>query len=92
MLGLTRELALELAPHKIRVNAVLPALIRTPMLGSVVDQKHIEVLIEESKRIHPLGRIGEVEDVARAIAFLADPKNDWITGIELPVDGGRSVI
>jgi NAD(P)-dependent dehydrogenase (short-subunit alcohol dehydrogenase family) len=92
VLGLTRELAIELAPFKIRVNAVLPALVRTPMLHSVGDQENVDRLVEESKRIHPLGRIGEPEDVARAIVFLADPANDWLTGTELFVDGGRAVL
>lgn len=92
MLSLTRALAAELAPHKVRVNAVLPALINTPMLDTVVGDENKEKILEKSKRVYPLRRVGEPEDVARAIAFLADPANEWMTGVELKVDGGISLV
>jgi NAD(P)-dependent dehydrogenase (short-subunit alcohol dehydrogenase family) len=92
VLALTRALAVELAPFKIRVNSVVPAIVRTPMLYSVGDESAVEEMIERSKSFHPLGRVGEPEDVARAIVFLADPINSWLTGVEMPVDGGRSVL
>jgi NAD(P)-dependent dehydrogenase (short-subunit alcohol dehydrogenase family) len=92
VLSLTVALAVELAPYKIRVNAVVPALVRTPMLNTVGDAAEVEKLIEQSKKFHPLGRIGEPEDVARAIMFLANPENDWISGTELHVDGGRGAL
>jgi len=92
VLALTKSLAIELAPFKIRVNAVLPALVRTAMLAVIADEQGQEGVIEKARKIHPLGRIGEPEDVARAILFLCKPENDWITGAELTVDGGRSAI
>lgn len=90
LLGLTKALAVELAPHQIRVNAVLPAVVRTPILNYLADSQEVEKLLEQWKKVHPLGRVGEAEDVARAIVFLARPENNWITGVELPVDGGRA--
>ncbi|HEY9791632.1 MAG TPA: SDR family NAD(P)-dependent oxidoreductase [Candidatus Obscuribacterales bacterium] len=92
ILGLTRSLAVELAPYKVRVNAVLPAVVKTPMLTELVPPEQVDALLERSKKAHPLGRAGEPEDVARAILFLAQPQNSWVTGAELPVDGGRAVI
>lgn len=91
ILGLTRSLAVELAPHKIRVNAVLPALINTPMVGTLVAPDEMAKLEEHTKRNYPIGRVGEPEDVASCILFLCDPKNTWLTGEELNIDGGRSV-
>lgn len=92
VLGLTRSLAVELAAHKIRVNAVLPAIVNTPMLSDMVSEDELKKLLERSKKAHPIGRAGEPEDVARVIAFLADPENSWLTGAELTIDGGRSVL
>jgi NAD(P)-dependent dehydrogenase (short-subunit alcohol dehydrogenase family) len=92
VLGLTRALAVELAAHKIRVNAVLPALVNTPMLTELVQPGQIELLLERSSKAHPIGRNGEPEDVARAIVFLCKPENDWLSGIEMPIDGGRAVL
>ncbi len=92
VLSLTRSLAVELAEHKIRVNAVLPALVNTPMLHSMLRPDEIPLALEKAKRAHPIGRAGEPEDVAKAIAFLADPDNSWMTGSEITVDGGRSVL
>jgi NAD(P)-dependent dehydrogenase (short-subunit alcohol dehydrogenase family) len=90
LLGLTKALAVELAPYQIRVNAVLPAVVRTPILNYLADSAQVEKLLEQWKKVHPLGRVGEAEDVARAIVFLARPENNWLTGVELPVDGGRA--
>jgi NAD(P)-dependent dehydrogenase (short-subunit alcohol dehydrogenase family) len=90
VLGLTKALAVELAPNKIRVNAVLPAVIRTPILNYLADREGVEKMIQQLKKVHPLGRVGEAEDVARAIVFLSRPENNWITGAELSIDGGRA--
>jgi NAD(P)-dependent dehydrogenase (short-subunit alcohol dehydrogenase family) len=92
VLSLTRELAVELAPYKVRVNAVLPALVNTPMLDNLMGHENADKILEKSKKIYPLGRAGEPEDVARTIVFLADPQNAWITGAELKVDGGVHLV
>jgi NAD(P)-dependent dehydrogenase (short-subunit alcohol dehydrogenase family) len=79
----TQSLALELAPHRITVNAILPGAIRTPMVGYFDGEAHEA----ERKRI-PLLRWGEPEDVAAAACFLAGDEAAWITGVTLNVDGG----
>ncbi len=83
LIGLTRSLAAELAPSHIRVNCVAPGVIRTDML----DELSPEVLPELAQQT-PLGRLGRPEDIAAAVAFLADPAADFITGQVLTCDGG----
>ncbi|VVB98778.1 L-rhamnose 1-dehydrogenase (NADP(+)) [uncultured archaeon] len=83
--GFTRALALELAPSKIRVNAVLPGGVKTPGVGEL-DEKTLKG-IESSV---PLARMGEPIDIANAVLFLASDKSDYITGQTLVVDGGST--
>ena len=83
IVALTRSLALELAPSHIRVNAVAPGCIETDMVR-VLGQETVRQLIEET----PLGRLGQPEDIAHAVAFLASDKASFITGQILTVDGG----
>jgi len=78
----TQQLASELAPS-IRVNAVAPGVVRTRLAGSLWEGREAE-----AGKAHPLGRIGEPDDIARAIVFLASDAASWITGVVLPVDGG----
>src|SRR5215216_4327782 len=80
--ALTRNLAVYLAPDGVRVNAVAPGTIR----GRVWDNQ--EGGAERMKPLYPLGRVGEPEDVAGAVAFLASSDAGWITGHTLPVEGG----
>jgi NAD(P)-dependent dehydrogenase (short-subunit alcohol dehydrogenase family) len=82
LIYLTHQLALEMAPG-VRVNAVAPSVVRTKL--SALLWEGIE---EQTAAAHPLGRIGEPEDVANAIAFLVSDHASWITGVVLPVDGG----
>ncbi len=85
--ALTRNMALDLAPRGIRVNCVCPGFVRTPLIRALLEDP------ERAARLvgmHPLGRLGEAEDVARAVLFLACEESSWITGISLPVDGGFS--
>ena len=80
--ALTKNLAIYLAPEGIRVNAVAPGTIRTRVWDSQ------EGGAERMKPLYPLGRVGEPEDVAGAVAFLASTDAAWITGHTLPVEGG----
>jgi NAD(P)-dependent dehydrogenase (short-subunit alcohol dehydrogenase family) len=84
---LTRSLALDFAHAGVRVNCVCPSTTRTPLL-----LKSRDSFDEESAaRSHPLGRIGEPDDVAKAILFLASEAASWVTGVALPVDGGYTI-
>jgi|SRR5579862_9846642 len=89
LLGLTRSMALDFASDGIRVNAVCPGAIQTGMLGATVpDGTSVELAIESISQSIPLGRIGQPEDIAKAIHFLASPDASYITGATLVVDGG----
>jgi meso-butanediol dehydrogenase/(S,S)-butanediol dehydrogenase/diacetyl reductase len=85
IVGLTRAMAMETSALGIRVNAVAPGLIRTPMTEALFENP------ENTRRIraaHPIGREGRPEEVAAAILFLASDEASFITGAILPVDGG----
>jgi NAD(P)-dependent dehydrogenase (short-subunit alcohol dehydrogenase family) len=86
--GLTMHLAIEWADKGIRVNAVAPGTIRTERVRQLPDEPGGAEYIEQIVRMHPMGRLGEPEEVARAIAFLASDEASFITGAILPVDGG----
>ncbi|MDX6591353.1 MAG: hypothetical protein QOJ13_549 [Gaiellales bacterium] len=88
VVALTRQMAVELAPHGIRVNCVCPGVIDTPMLRLMDDPEAGERYVRESV---PLGRLGTAEEVARAIAFLASAEAAYITGVALPIDGGATL-
>ena len=86
----TRELAIEWAPHKIRVNAIQPAQILTPAMNEILNRPGSESTLARARMLNgiPLDRFGLPEDVARAAVFLASEGASWITGHLLPVDGG----
>ena len=88
---LTRCCALELAPKHIRVNAVNPGVVATNLhkRGGMEDEKYKEFL-ENSKKTHPIGRVGEASEVAELIYYLASKKAAWITGATYSIDGGRA--
>ena len=85
----SRAAAAEGAPHGVRVNVVIPAVVETPatagMLATDESRKATEKLI-------PMGRVGQPDDLAHAIVFLASDEAGYITGASLPVDGGRSAV
>lgn len=83
--GLTKSVALEVASRGIRVNAVAPGAIETPMLNRFTDGTDLRATLEAA---HPVGRIGTAEEVAEAVLFLADPRASFVTGTSLLVDGG----
>ncbi len=88
---LTRCAALELAPKGVRVNAVNPGVVRTNLhLNSGMTQEKYEGFLEHSTTTHPLGRVGEPEEIADLIMFLASDKAGWITGATYSIDGGRA--
>ena len=89
---MTRTLALELASEGIRVNAVLPAIVDTPMYrGRYQTEESFRESVALVDKLHPLGRMGRPEDIAQAVIFLVSPAASWITGVQLPVDGGMLV-
>ncbi|MEJ2534557.1 MAG: SDR family oxidoreductase [Gammaproteobacteria bacterium] len=88
MIQLTRNLAVEWAPWDIRVNAVAPWYIDTPLARQVLDDRDYRRQVLERT---PMGRVGRPEEVARAIAFLCMPASGYVTGQTLAVDGGFSV-
>lgn len=83
--GLVRSAAATYGARGVRVNAVAPGLVETPQTQSLVDN---ERQAEASRSMHVLGRFGQPDEVARALAWLVDPDNDWVTGQVLGVDGG----
>ncbi|GAB4368877.1 MAG: hypothetical protein Kow0042_10260 [Calditrichia bacterium] len=87
---LTRAAALELAPLGIRVNAVNPGVVRTRLhLNSGMSESDYQKFLEHSQTTHPLGRVGNPEEIADLILFLASENAGWITGGSFPIDGGR---
>ena len=85
VIGLTLSAAATYAPKGIRVNAVAPGLVRTPMTARITGN---EAALKASTAMHALGRVGEPEDVASAISWLLDPAQSWVTGQVIGVDGG----
>ncbi len=85
--GLTRSLAAEWAPSKIRVNAIAPSLTETPLASALLSTPEKK---EASDKRHPLGRIGSAQDIAEATVFLLSSKSSWMTGQILHLDGGMS--
>jgi NAD(P)-dependent dehydrogenase (short-subunit alcohol dehydrogenase family) len=88
---MTRELAIEWAPHGIRVNAIQPAQVRTPALQALIDDPQFDSdsLLATFLRGIPAGRLVEPDEVAAAALFLASDAASMVTGILLPVDGGN---
>jgi NAD(P)-dependent dehydrogenase (short-subunit alcohol dehydrogenase family) len=86
--SLTKNLAIELAPHDIRVNTVALAFVETPAYERFMTAEQARDVLDSVNAFHPLGRHGVPSDVVEAILFLAGPRAAWITGTTLPIDGG----
>jgi NAD(P)-dependent dehydrogenase (short-subunit alcohol dehydrogenase family) len=85
---ITKHAALEYAPHGVRVNAVFPGIIDTPMMEAAVTNDKLVAAFEASI---PMGRIGRPDEVARGTLFLASDEASYLTGAELTIDGGASM-
>jgi 3-oxoacyl-[acyl-carrier protein] reductase len=84
VMGFTRAAAMEAAPHGVRVNAVAPGLAWNPFLGKIYGDEYVDEMASQT----PLGRVGQPQDIANAVAFLASDKASFITGEVLCVSGG----
>ncbi|GAA1565297.1 SDR family oxidoreductase [Kribbella sancticallisti] len=89
LVGMTRSLALDVAPHQVRVNAVSPGFIATDLLEEFFDT--IPGARDTALAVHPLGRIGTPENVAEVVCFLASPAAAFVTGANWSVDGGLGI-
>ncbi|RKG60893.1 SDR family oxidoreductase [Corallococcus sp. AB011P] len=86
--SLTQHLAMELAGHGIRVNAVSPAVVETPIYEGFIPKEQVPSALQGFNSFHPIGRVGRAEDVARTIAHLLSNEASWVTGAIWDVDGG----
>lgn len=86
--SLTQHLAMELADKNIRVNAVSPAVVETPIYEGFIPKDEVHGALQGFNGFHPIGRVGTPEDIAEAIAFLLSDKAGWVTGAVWDIDGG----
>lgn len=88
---LTRCLALDLAVDRIRVNAICPGVVETPIFATMMPKAAVPKAMESFAAKHPLGRVGQPADIAAAALYLCGPDASWVTGVVMPVDGGISL-
>jgi len=88
---ITRCAALDFAPHGVRVNAVNPGVVVTELHTVANAVADYPAFLERSKTTHPLGRVGNVQEIAALVLFLLSDEAGWITGACMPIDGGRAL-
>jgi len=86
--ALTQHMAMELADQHIRVNAVCPAVVKTPIYQTFIEPNKIDETLAGFNSFHPIGRIGTADDVARTVNFLLSDEAAWVTGAIWDIDGG----
>jgi len=86
VLGLTKSAALEYAPRGVRINAVCPGTIDTPMVADMLAKGELDMA--EAVRAQPIGRLGTADEIAAAVLWLCSPAASFVVGVALPVDGG----
>lgn len=86
VIGLTRSAALEYAPRGVRINAICPGTIETPMVADMISKG--ELSVPEAVANQPIGRLGRAEEIAAAVLWLCSPGASFVLGVALPVDGG----
>jgi NAD(P)-dependent dehydrogenase (short-subunit alcohol dehydrogenase family) len=87
IIGLAQSAAATYATNNLRFNVIAPGMVETPLTAQLTNN---EIMLNASKSMHALGKIGKSKDIAQAILFLLNPSNDWITGQVIAVDGGLS--